>query len=68
MDTASHEQFGRIRRLSESHGEWHRVGMAAIHRCDFASLIDAMQAQAVIIREQRRIVAELKDRVRSLSI
>jgi hypothetical protein len=53
-----------MRRLRESQEEWERVGIAAIRRRDVAAWRDAIQAQADILREQRRVVAELKNRSR----
>jgi hypothetical protein len=54
-----------MRRLRESREEWHRLGIAASQRGDLASLADAMDAETDLIREQARVMGELRDRHRS---
>jgi hypothetical protein len=59
MDPASRERFGRFRQLKESFEEWCRLGTVAAKRRDVAAMDDAIQAHAAILREQRRLLAEL---------
>ena len=62
MDAVHLESFGRIRRLRESLEEWQRLGIAASRRGDLASLADAIHAETELIREQARVLDELKRR------
>ena len=62
------QPFGRMRRLRESFEEWHRLGIAASQRGDLASLADAIHAEADLMREQERVMDELRGRVRSQSL
>ena len=62
------QPFGRMRRLRESFEEWHRLGIAASQRGDLASLADAVHAEADLIREQTRVMNELRDWRRSREV
>ena len=62
------QPFGRMRRLRESFEEWHRLSIAASQRGDLAALADAMHAETDLIREQVRVMDELKDPRRSREI
>jgi len=57
-----------MRRLRESFEEWHRLGIAASQRGDLASLADAVHAEADLIREQTRVMNELRDWRRSREV
>jgi hypothetical protein len=57
-----------MRRLRESFEEWHRLGIAASQRGDVAALADAMHAEAALIREQVRVMDELRGSRRSRGI
>jgi len=68
VDSLSRDRVGRMRRLRESFEEWHRLGIAASQRGDLASLADAIHAEADLMREQERVMDELRGRVRSQSL
>ena len=65
VDALCRDRVGRMRRLRESQEEWHRLGIAASQRRDLASLADAIHAEADLIREQARVLDELKGRQRA---